>query len=377
MSYQGWKRKATNYITPKNVKYFKGAVDTGRTAVNKIKDIQRKYKKVRKQKTPFTRRPVWKGRPKNTGPDEGIQRSHQFLVLHKYPKYKKGRSYTSYFNTFEQADKFSFASSTGTVPGTNQLNRQKVFELQSFGTCAGLKILAQNPYINAVAGFIALDPQLQSTTLNGKMLYGGITGAFEFTNQEQGNLIVHIYMCVARKNMESYTAPDVAWEAALDENAGPVRGATNVGNYMPDGSPKGKYFTDRWRIAAKKQIVMAAGITQRHTFSHTVNKEIDLSTLYSYAAIKDVTISFLVTMRGCPVDFDLVQTHGPATLVGYAPSKIVGITTTKYKYKTCTAEPPRIMFQNNALSGTAPAAVWDLNDEDGKPVNVFAATNAA
>jgi len=308
--------------------------------------------------------------------DSGIKKRFMSHTVYKFPKYKKGRAYPKW-STYEQASTFSYASSTGTVPGTNQLNRQKVFELQAFAKTSDLKNLGSYPYLNAVAGFQALDPQLQSTTLTGTMVYGGVRGSFEFSNQEQANLIGTIYMCVAKRNLETYTAPDVAWEAGLDEVAGPVRGTANVNTHMPNSSPTGKYFSDRWKIVGKQHFEMAAGLTYRLGWSYKCNKNIELSSIYSFAAIKDVTISFLVRMRGTPVDFDATRTHGPATLMGFAPSKIVGVASNKYWWKTVAAEAPNIIYQNNTISGTAPTVVYELNDEDGKPIDIFAATNVA
>jgi len=373
-----WGRKRLGpFATPENVKRVKQAVSTGKTLVKGIRAMKKVVLRNRPKKNKSRYKyNAGRGLAHSPGTD-GISRSFHSYTVNAKPTYKKGETFPNYFNTFETAGGFSFASSTGTVPGTNQLNRQKVFELAAFGKCADLEVLLKNPYVQGSTAFQALDPALASTTLTGKMLYGSINGSFEFTNQEQSNLLITIYMCVLKRNLEVYTEPNIAWEAGLDEIAGPVRGVTNVNNHMPDSKPAGKYFTDRWKIVRRTTLYMPAGYTHKHYFKHTVNKKVDLSTLKSFAGLKDITLSFLVTMRGTPVDFDATQTHGPATLVGYSPSKIVGIQNIRYRTKTCAAEPPRIAYQLNNISGTAPTVVWELNDEDGKPVNIYAATNVA
>lgn len=210
------------------------------------------------------------------------------------------------------------------------------------------------------------------------MGYQGVKGHFEFTNQEQANLIFSIYMCICKKDdgLNSFD-PQVAWDTALDETAGINRTTANVNAYMPNCKPGGKFFNERWTIVSKKTYSLAAGITQKHYFSHVANTLVSMSRLQQNLYLKDCTVSFLCTMRGTPVDYDAVQTHGPATLIGYAPSKIVGVTTIKYTHKSAPIQEPKITYQNNTISGTAPTAVWELNDEDGKPVNIFASTNAA
>jgi hypothetical protein len=308
--------------------------------------------------------------------DSGVKKTYVKWILNKTPTYKLGKSYPKWC-TQEYANTFSFASSTGTVPGTNQLNRQRVFDFTGgYWKGVDLKVSFAVPYTQQTV-YAPFDPQLNSTTLSGQGIVGSVKGALEFSNCEQSNLLMTIYVCVAKKNMETYTSPATAWEAGLDEMAGTVRGAANVNTHMPDSKPTGTYFTERWKIVKEAKIELAAGLTQRFSFSMILNKTLDLSKIYSFNVLKDVTFSIMGVMRGTPVDFDATQTHGPATLIGYAPSKIVGITTEKYTFKTCPNDPPKIAYQLNNISGTAPTAVWELNDEDGKPSNIFAATNVA
>jgi len=382
MSYwgaSGLKRLAKNYLTPSNVKKAKLAGNVAKAAVQTIKGIQKSTRKG-KHKSPLRRKNKYrKGAAEDTNDDHtGFKRTYHVKVLNKRPKYKKGLNFPNYFNTYEEASIFSFASSTGTVPGTNQLNRQRVFDFATYADSAQLLNIMQLPYTSSTAAFAALDPTIPAGPSNsGKFLYGGVSGNLEFTNQEQSNMVATIYMCVAKQNFTSFVGPSAAWETSIDENAGFIRTTANVNTYMPNSTPTGKYFRSRWTIVQKSSISMAAGTTHKHQFRHTVNKTLDMSTIREFQSIKDVTMVFMVTMRGMVVDFDAVQTHGPATLIGYAPTKIVGISTSIYRSKTCAAEAPKNVYQNNAISGTAPTAVWDINDEDGKPVNIFAAVNAA
>lgn len=374
---QGWKRRISRaikyYGTPQNVKnVVKSGTALYKTAQRVQKTARRVYKKQYAKK-----HGAYRTRIRQNPGDAGISQSATIYVQNKSPRLGNLKVPNA-TNTFEEARSFSFASSTGTVPGTNQLNRQKVFELLAFGKGTQIASLYASTLGATNPEYVVLMNSTYAGQQVGKLLYKGVKGHFEFSNCEQSNLIGTIYMCVARtNNSASYVDPATAWEQGVDETAGFTRGTTNVANFMPDSEPTGVYFRDRWRIVAKKKFSIAAGITQRHYFSHVVNKVIDVSTWTNHESMKDVTLSFLVKMRGVPVDFDAVQTHGPATLIGYSPSKIVGVSTFKYSYKLCNLENPKVTYQNNALSGTAPTAVWELNDEDGKPVNVFAATNAA
>jgi len=383
MSYWGaagsLKRLAKTYLTPSNVKKAKFAGNVAKATVQTIKGIQKSTRKGKNKSALRRKNKYRKGASDDTNDDHtGFKRTHHVKVLNKRPKYRKGLQFPNYFNTYEEASPFSFASSTGTVPGTNQLNRQRVFDFATYADSAQLLTIMQLPYTSSTAAFAALDPTVPGGTSNsGKFLYGGVSGNLEFTNQEQGNMVATIYMCIAKQNFPSFVGPAQAWETSIDENAGFIRTIANVNTYMPNSVPTGKYFRSRWTIVQKSSISMAAGTTHKHSFRHTVNKTLDISTIRQFQAIKDVTMVFLITMRGMVVDFDAVQTHGPATLIGYAPTKIVGISTSIYRSKTCAAEPPKNIYQNNSISGTAPTAVWDINDEDGKPVNIFAATNAA
>lgn len=382
MSYWGYasglKRLAKNYITPSNVKKARLAGSVAKATVQTIKGIQKSTRKGKNKSALRKKNKYRKGAEDANDDHTGFKRTHHVKVLNNKPKYKKGQQFPNYFNTYEEASIFSFASSTGTVPGTNQLNRQRVFDMGTYADSSQLLTLMQLPYIAASATFALLDPTVPGGSSNsGKFLYGGCSGNLEFTNQEQSNMVATIYMCVAKQNFPSFVGPAAAWETSIDENAGVTRGIANVNTYMPNSVPTGKYFKSRWTIVQKSSISMAAGTTHKHSFRHTVNKTIDMSTIREFQSIKDVTMVFLVTMRGMVVDFDAVQTHGPATLIGYAPTKIVGISTTIYRSKTCAAEPPKNIYQNNAITGTAPTAVYDINDEDGKPVNIFAAINAA
>lgn len=341
----------------------------------KRKTIQAKKSKKIKRKI-VRRRPPSRTQLREIGGDIGIKTSGASYIRTKTVPYKPNSS--RFWHTFEQANTFSFASSTGTVPGTNQLDRQKVFELVSYGKGTDLASL-QNAIVNAstTAYINSNNFGVSGQTAAGSMIYQGIKGSFEFTNMEQANLLVTIYMCVAKINYPTYVPTNTTWDSSLDENAGNIRTTANVNAYMPDSRPTGDLFTKKWKIVKTTKIYMAAGVTQKHFFNHVVNKEVKTSDMTNYDQLANCTVSFLCTMRGTPVDFDAVQTHGPATLVGFAPSKIVGITNLKYTFKTVPVEVPKIKYQNNSLSGTAPLAVWELNDEDGKPVNIFAAANAA
>lgn len=363
-------RAISKYVTPQNVKRAKQAIVVAKSGKRIVRAVKRTIRKQQAKRRGYVRTQL----RENSG-DIGIHTSKTIFVRTPTAPYKPNAS--KYWHTFENAATFSFASSTGTVPGTNQLNRQKVFELASYGVGTSLQALQSTIVNSTTAAFVSLNMVGIPNQVTGSLVYQGIKGSFEFTNQEQSNLMVTIYMCVANGNFGTYTATDVTWDASLDENAGNARTPANVNAHMPDAEPGGEYFKSRWKILKKQRIYMAAGVTQKHYFSHVCNKVIPISHLTDYQMIKDVTLSFLVTMRGTPVDFDAVQTHGPATLIGYAPSKIVGVAATKYTFKTVPIEFPKINYQNNGISGTAPTVVYEMNDEDGKPVNIFAATNAA
>jgi len=378
--YNGY-RRVLKQITPENVKKARLAYDSGKKAYSMAKTLLNKSNRnFAKPKSRLRGKAVSRTRLRkqmaNSGEgDSGIKRYRLYKTLNPKPKYRKGTAYPKW-STLEYANVFSFASSTGTVPGTNQLNRQKIFTWPVYHDSVAMKIVASSGYVNGPAAFTALDPQLSSQTLTGSTILGDVSGTLEFTNQEQSNLVMTIYMYIAKKNMEVLTAPDTCWETGIDEQAG-NRGTANVNNHMPNAVPSGKYLSDRWKLGGKVTIEMAAGLTARFNWRYKINKIVDISTMFSFAAIKDCTFYFMGVMRGTPVDFDATQTHGPATLVGYAPSKIVGVSTYKYSVKGCPVEVPKNTYQLNQISGTAPTTVWELNDEDGKPVNIFAATNVA
>lgn len=360
----------SSYVNPKNVKRARTAIAAAKSGRRIIKTAKR-YIKKKQAKT----KGVFRTQLREIGGDIGIHTSKQIYVQNNKPPNKTNAS--KYWHTFEQASTFSYASSAGTVPGTNQLNRQKVFDIAGYGYGSSFQSLSNSIINSSTAAYVGLNNISVPSQVSGSLIYQGVKGSFEFTNQEQANLLMTIYMCVANGNFPTFVAPADAWEASIDETAGNARTSANVANHMPDSKPTGDYFKSRWRIVKTTKIMMAAGVTQKHYFSHVVNKEIKLSDCINYEVHKNVSVGFLVCMRGTPVDFDAVQTHGPATLIGYAPSKIVGVTQLKYTFKTIPIENPKITYQNNAISGTAPTAVWELNDEDGKPVNIFAAAQAA
>jgi len=357
------------YATPQNFKRLKLGYDTGKTLVNSL----RKAKRVVVKRKRKTKRYSLKSKYMNPI-GNGLKASYQNWTIKKFPTYHKGKTYQQHWNTYEQAETFSFASSTGSVPGTDQLNRQKVFVVKGFGSPFDILALNQTPYdANSIANPVNL-----VGAKSGGVIYGGVKGSFEFTNQQQTNCLVTIYMCLCNRTQDAaYEPPETCWEASIDETAGFARGIANVNTYMPNATPGGKKFTDKWRIVQTTRCRLMAGETQQHYFNFRCNKTIDMSTLTNTQALKDVTISFLCTMRSVPVDFDATQTHKAATLIGYAPTKIVGVTSFKYWFKATPEDVPKVTYQNNLISGVAPTAVWELNEEDGKPVNIFGNTNVA
>lgn len=314
--------------------------------------------------------------------DNGIQKSYQLHIVNaKLPKLSKRMKTGVKYNTYEAVSTFSFSSTAGTgiiQPGANQLHQQVVGSFGSYGTNGALINISNLAYSSVSAAFSGQNPNntILTQASNAFLVLKALSGSFEITNQQQSNLILRVYVCLAKKDQQGVGEfAQACWDKALDEKAGGVRGTANTTAAFPDAKPMGcgQYFSERWKIIKTKYIELPAGFTHKMNYTHIINKIIPYTKINSNPVIADVTVDYLFTMRGTPINKTTAQTHAAATNdnVVFGPSKIIGIGFQKYTYKPASIDVPIVGYQDNFVSTTAPPALWEVNDESGIVKNIF------
>jgi len=339
---------------------FKRKQKQGGSATTK----RRKYNKVVRYRQPQA--------------DLGIQKSYWVYVGNKtMPKFSSRIKTGALWNTYEAVSAFSFSSSVSTSPSVSELHQQVANTWATLSTQGALQNVNNLSYSSVSAAFSGQNPNTTIATQasNAFMVFKALSGSFEITNQEQSNLILRVYVCLCNKSMAVAESALTCWNKALDEKAGGVRGAGNVNAQFPDAKPLkcGKYFSERWKIIKTKYIELPAGFTHKMSYTHIVNKLIDYTVIQANAQIKDVTIDFLFTMRGTPINKTTAQTHAAASSsnVVFGPSKIIGIGFQKYIFKPASIDVPLVGYQDNFISTAAPTNLWEINDESGVAKDIY------
>jgi len=354
--YKGLAKYANYAVT--GAKVLSNGMSTARKIIRKYRNGKSKTKTKTKPRFGLTRGER----------ADGVSKSYGQFTLYKKPLLRRTWN-VGEFSSLENAVGFSVVSSAGANPAANELNRQCRQTVSTYGKGSSLLQLFTQGY-SSNTDYVVLNPTLSPYSYNGRFVYKGIKGSFEFTNQEQTNTSIKIYMCIARTDDNTCPLPTTTWEEGLDETAGST-GATFANNYMPNTSPNlSKKFRNLWRIGNVATVHLQPGQTHKHFWAHKVNKTLSISEMNDKDMLKDVTVSFMFVARGVPVDFDATHTHGAATLIAYSPTKLVGVVSTKYDFAPVFALPANHL-QNNALYSGAPTVINLVNEESGAVKDLF------
>lgn len=155
------------YLTKQNAAKLQAGYKTAKLAINRVQKATKRKNQQQYKKTTKKRRIAGVAGIRSTQGDLGVNLSKTIFV--RKPTLTVGKLKFNQWQTYESASTFSYASSTGTVPGTNQLNRQKVFVLATFGTATDLQVLQNIPYNLAITSgaFEALNPNYLAAQRSG------------------------------------------------------------------------------------------------------------------------------------------------------------------------------------------------------------------